>query len=346
MTQQTQAHAQTLDSLVCVVLDVHLWSGRRKLTPKDLQKVAPENLPPQDLASLGSKKICDPGELAEFGRLKRQAERVLLETGYRFLGGYGIPADKLDEVTAALQALRGEFEAYKAGFLSRYDQTVERWVSRHSEWESIIRKAVTPPEDVAERLRFDFRVFRVAPAGDADAGEDSLLDGSYHAIVRETARAACEAWERTFKGNAIVTQRALRPIRKMCEKLNGLSFIDPRIYPVVEQIDAALAACPRTGKIEGGPLTGLHSVVLLLADAKRMVAHGEAVIGNVNAAATPTVQADKASAEPSAQNQTREVIPETEAEPEQEPEPEADPEPEAPVPAGRRPVTSGDGLFF
>lgn len=278
MSNENQAQVQTLDSLVCVVLDNHLWSGRRKLTPKDLLKVAPENLPPQDLASLGSKKICDPGELKEFMRLKRKAERTLLESGYRFLGGYGIPADKLDEVRTKLQELQQEFVAYKSGFIARYDNTVETWVSRHREWETIIRKAVVPVREVESKIQFAFRIFRVAPAVDADEDDDSLMDGAYHSILTEVAQHAKESWENSFKGKAIVTQRALSPIRKMRDKLHGLSFVDVRIYPIVENIDGVLKDCPKTGKIEGGKLNELHSLVLLLSDTARMVSHGEAAI--------------------------------------------------------------------
>lgn len=348
MSNENLAQVQTLDSLVCVVLDIHLWSGRRKLTPKDLLKVAPENLPPQDLASLGSKKICDPGELTEFMRLKRRAERMLLESGYRFLGGYGIPADKLDDIRENLGSLQREFNDYKSGFVARYDNTVETWVSRHREWETIIRKAVVPVREVESRIQFAFRVFRVAPAVDAGEADDSLMDGAYHSILTEVSQHAKETWENSFNGREVVTQRALSPIRKMRDKLHGLSFVDARIYPIVDNIDGVLKDCPKTGKIDGSKLNELHSLVLLLSDTRRMVRHGEAVI---HVATHPQPQnADETEVEV-----TAEVENATAAEAEAETaevadtevvtESEAGPVPDV-VPARKQPAIVESGLFF
>ena len=47
-----------LDRLVAVNLDVRIWSGRKKLTAEDLSLGA--DVPPEDLVSLGSKRVCDP----------------------------------------------------------------------------------------------------------------------------------------------------------------------------------------------------------------------------------------------------------------------------------------------
>ena len=48
---------QVLDNILALNLNITLWSARKKLTAEDFGGV---ELPPDDLASLGSKKICDP----------------------------------------------------------------------------------------------------------------------------------------------------------------------------------------------------------------------------------------------------------------------------------------------
>ena len=42
-----------LDHLLVVNLDIHIWTARKKLVPLDLGGA---ELPPEDLASLGSKR--------------------------------------------------------------------------------------------------------------------------------------------------------------------------------------------------------------------------------------------------------------------------------------------------
>ena len=63
---------QTLDKLLICHIDCSIWSGRKKLRPEDFRLANGSQLPPKDVASLGSKKICDPEALANFERLKKE----------------------------------------------------------------------------------------------------------------------------------------------------------------------------------------------------------------------------------------------------------------------------------
>ena len=63
-----------LDNLLALNLNVSLWSARRKMSQEDLGGA---ELPPEDLASLGSKRIADPENLKVFGTLKARAFNYL-----------------------------------------------------------------------------------------------------------------------------------------------------------------------------------------------------------------------------------------------------------------------------
>ena len=73
------------DRIVLVMLGISIWSGRKKLKPEDLNLLDGE-IPPEELVSLGSKRVCDPEPLKPFHRLKQSAERACLRVGTRFLG--------------------------------------------------------------------------------------------------------------------------------------------------------------------------------------------------------------------------------------------------------------------
>lgn len=64
---ETITDINVLDQLLVVNLDAHIWSASRKLLPEDLGNT---ELPPDELASLGSKKICNPEEMNIFKTLK------------------------------------------------------------------------------------------------------------------------------------------------------------------------------------------------------------------------------------------------------------------------------------
>lgn len=81
-----------LDHLVVVNLDIHIWTARKKLVPLDLGGA---ELPPEDLASLGSKRICNPEDLRTFGTLKARAVNLLERNGIRFLSGWAVPETRM-----------------------------------------------------------------------------------------------------------------------------------------------------------------------------------------------------------------------------------------------------------
>ena len=150
------------DQITLVVLGVNIWSGRKKLRPEDL-KLGTE-IPPEDLVSLGSKRICNPEALKEFHRLKKVGERACLHVGTRFLGGFAIPNCHAESLADQLATVKTAFDAQTLTFLSGYDQALEAWISSLPAWEAPIRRAIEPANVVGGRLRFGFQLVQIAPA--------------------------------------------------------------------------------------------------------------------------------------------------------------------------------------
>ena len=105
-----------LDHLLVVNLDIHVWTARKKLSAPDLGDA---DLPPGDLASLGSKRVCNPKEIQTFNTLKARAVALLDRHGVRFLGGWAVPQQVIDEICMELTAIRDEFNQTKDEFLKR-----------------------------------------------------------------------------------------------------------------------------------------------------------------------------------------------------------------------------------
>ena len=119
-------------NLVCVMLDIHLWSGRQALKRDHLIASNPSlaALPPAELASMGSVRICDPEEVRAFQRIKNEAIRLLEENGLPFLGAYGIPADRFNGVYAKLVDIGNKFTARASDLLKRYDADAVAWKAK------------------------------------------------------------------------------------------------------------------------------------------------------------------------------------------------------------------------
>jgi hypothetical protein len=128
------------DRLALVCLDVRIWSGRKKLRAEDLKLGT--HVPPQDLVSLGSKRVCDPEALRVFHNTKKAAERACLAVGTRFLGGFAVPAERTAAVADALAGLKETFDRETRALLSDYDRALDAWIASLPAWEEPIRRAI------------------------------------------------------------------------------------------------------------------------------------------------------------------------------------------------------------
>ena len=267
-----------LDHLLVVNLDIHIWTARKKLVPLDLGGA---ELPPEDLASLGSKRVCNPEDLRSFTTLKARAVSVLERSGIRFLSGWAVPDTRIDDIMRELAVIRDEFNAAKESFLQRYEQSVRDWIARHPQWGNIIAGSTVSEEYVRSRLDFRWQVFQVAQPEAVDRNMDNLkedIDRLSGTLFDEIAKAAGEAWHRCYAGKTEITRKALSPLKAMYDKLMGLTFVEPRVAPVAELLDTAFRSIPKRGAITGSTLVMLQGLVSLLQSPQALMEHGQMIL--------------------------------------------------------------------
>lgn len=258
---------QILEQVVIIILNISLWSGRKKLRPEDLAAngIEVDKLPPQALASLGTKRIISPDALNPFANLKREAERVCLAKGVRFLGGFAIPKDSVKSLIEELKDIKDRFTAEKAAFLSNYDREVDKWIRENPpEWASVIRAAVESSAVIAGRTSFNFAPVAVnTPDGmEENEGLTEETCGMIGQLYHEVRVAAQQAFDATFVGRREVNRKALRPIAAIKEKLQGLVFLDSEtIGETITTIDEIIGKMPKKGPIGGSNLDMLAGLV-------------------------------------------------------------------------------------
>jgi hypothetical protein len=271
-----------LERVVLVKVEANIYGARKKLKKEDLVLADGSKLPPEDLASLGSKRLLDPDQLTVFNRLKKEAERICLRVGTRFLGGFAIPIESAAGITSELERIAQDFTVAKAEFLAGYDAAVTDWVVSHPEFAGIIEQAVDSVEFVSTRLSFDYVLVSVGlpealPPDDVTRLETKIGSLSEQ-MFYEISVDANQFIEQSLLGKDQVTRNALRPIRRMRDKLDGLGFLDYRVAPVVNTIDELLAKIPNKGAIAGGILQEILATALLLADPAKTRRHGEGLL--------------------------------------------------------------------
>lgn len=258
---------QILSEVIIIMLNISLWSGKKKLRPEDLAAngIDVSKLPPQALASLGTKRIISPDALSAFTNLKREAERICLAKGVRFLGGYAIPKDSVDSLIEELKDIKERFAAEKITFLSEYDKKVADWIAENPpEWAPVIRASVESSATIAERTSFNFApVAMDTPKGmEENEGLQEETFGMMGQLYHEVRVAAKQAFEATFVGRREVNRKSLRPILAIREKLQGLSFLDPEtVSETISTIDEVIGKLPKKGPINGSDLDMLAGLV-------------------------------------------------------------------------------------
>ncbi len=263
-----------LDQVVAVNLNINIWSAKTKLRPEDFSHA---DLPPGNLASLGSKKVCDPKELRIFATLKSRAVSLLDKHGIRFLGGWAIPEKLSAEISNGLDAIANEFEESKKQFLQKYDQSVQDWIKQNPGWEQIIANSIVSKQYVSSKIGFSYQMFRVAPtAGDQNqsvkTGLTSAVEMLPDTLLDDIAKTAKDALNKSYLGKSEVTRKALAPLKNIFQKLSDLSFIEPNVVPVGVLIHRAIERIPLRGAISGDLLMMLNGLLMLIMDKTVLVA--------------------------------------------------------------------------
>jgi len=260
---------EILTKTICVNLDVHIWQGRRSLKAADLESIG---LPPEELASLGSKKVADPNDLKIFSTLKRKAERICSKKSVRFLKGYATSLEIASELEKELASIQREFEQAKVDFLSQYDQSVSKWINQFPDWKEKLETALVPKNIVEGRFAFDFQMYQIKPSQNSVSGLDKVTSGLGDQLFSEIAKDANELYERSIQGQDKVSRKVVTgSINNLLSKLDTLEYMNPKCRPLINKVNTLLSGLPASGSIEGIHLIAVASVVDLLSDKDKMM---------------------------------------------------------------------------
>ncbi len=285
-----QTPIDVLDKMVALNLNINLWSARKKITFEDVDHIPNGDLPPHDLATLGSKKIAPPESLRIFTTLKARASNMLDRYGVRFMSGWAIPENLVVEVMTELEKIRDEFNTEKEKFLNEYDSLINDWVNKHTQWKEMLRKSIDSPEYVRSRMNFAWQLYKVKSSfsrpnkkqQNIDTGLERAVHDIGNTVFDDIVKIADETWQKVYEGKDSVTHKALSPLRTLHNKLNGLSFVEPHVLPVAQIIGEALARVPKRGNIMGNNLLALQGLVCLMRDKDALISHAKKLMTGQN----------------------------------------------------------------
>lgn len=256
------------EQLALVVLDLHRWAGAKRLRGADLL-LDPTRVPPKKVATLGSKFVFDRDDLAWASRLFSQARNACSEVGVKLMGGYAVPLPLLQGLCETLDALADEFNTQLSCFLESYDEKLEAFLAGSGEWKPMLTVAICTRDEVGNRYQFSYDVTHLAPVQTVPVATQRFENRAERLgdqLMTEIAAEARKSWEKSFAGRDKVSHKALHVVERIRDKLRGLVFLDPRAYPLAENIEGVLAALPKRGCIAGRDLAAVTGLILTLAE--------------------------------------------------------------------------------
>jgi hypothetical protein len=289
-----------LDSLCVIHVDFDIWSGQTRLTPSDLKLGEGGEIPPEKVAQLGSKKICDPAKLKGFNRLKTETRRLLLSYGMPFMNGFAVPASRADEICDKLNNVSAEFEALKQTFINGYNAAVEEWITENPEYEVAIRAGALPRTAVEKRIGFEYQVFMIQPISDDDPTAKNLnrkVESLGRDLLDEVTEEADKFFSKNLSGReecGVTTRLTLKNIR---DKVDGLSFLNSSFIPLVNLLDETLRGYEQhaQGRVIKAPFFyQVVAAVLIMSDRDRIeeYANGAVTLAQMTDSVTPQTSAE------------------------------------------------------
>lgn len=251
--------------------ETRLWTGRAKLKPEDFG-VDEDQLPPEALTSLGSKKIISPTHIKPLQQIRYKMRRACLEVGTRFLGGFAVAVDEAEALVRKLEKLVKEGDSRKATFLATFDQRIREWHAQNPQWKHILSEGTPEKDKIGKRIGFGYHAFLVQQPTSANVAQSLLgaVDMMGNNLIDEIVGEARQFVKTSLtSGREDASQKTVNPIRRLARKMVALSFIDPSLESMAGAINALLAKIPSTGKVDGEAFLGLTRAAYLLADPDR-----------------------------------------------------------------------------
>lgn len=226
---------------VIMSLDVSIWSGKAKLDRQELSDA--DGLPPEQMATLGSKKLFNPAKLRIFNALKARATSALDAAGTKFLGGWLVPEQRFGSVRDAVDHAQGDFNKAVADFISNYQSDLDDWCRQFPEWEYNIRRAAPDTGELMRKFGFSWQAFSAAPLP-MDNSLDAAVSVLPTGIMADIAKDAASVLRENFPdGKDRYTVKALKAVVLLKDKIEGFGYVDCRFDDLARELEHCTNRC-------------------------------------------------------------------------------------------------------
>lgn len=225
--------ADILTNSTVVNLDISIWTGKAKLQRTEVDD---SNLPPEELVTLGSKKIFDPAKLKRFHGIKSNAFAFCNRYGVKFMSGWLVDNKYINELTDKLSAQRTLWDDEVQKFTSTYKLECDDWLAANPQWANILANALPRQSEITKRFNFGWQVYNIVPAPTNTNGDQTQceLDIIPTRAIEKMAKELEDAQEVYAPGKVFKAS----PLRRIARIAGALAFSSPEVAKLEELLNA------------------------------------------------------------------------------------------------------------
>jgi len=237
-----------IQATTLVHLKIRIWSGEKKADRAlDLRLGKGGQVPPQKLLDIGRKKIYSPKALDPFIAIRKAAERVCLQKGTRFMGGYAVLDESLTDKIEQLNQLKIRFEQELESFSVNFETTKEQWISENQEYEHIFRNQIPDIDTVKKAFIFEFTPYKLGTV----SGHEPDANEFANQVLHEVGLTASKAWKQLLKRTSAISSKSLKKqLEPMVTKLEALSFGNGRVLSLLNEFTVLMNSIPNNEKFD------------------------------------------------------------------------------------------------
>ena len=231
VVDNTQRMEEILNNVSIVHVLVNVWSARAKIGKEELPSTVTDMLPPEGLATLGTKRLFNPDKIRPFNSIRSKVSAYLDLYGVRVLGGWAIPNSTIDVVMNELADINNMFDDLLADFENSYEEGVREWAETFPEYQTLLYNSVPSIEQVRDKFKFSVSKFKVSPQFEDNSGDFvndvTNLDKT---LLERTAVDLQEAYKQSLSKTKVFSERSFNCVDKIVDKLDSFAFTNPDAY--------------------------------------------------------------------------------------------------------------------
>jgi hypothetical protein len=220
------------------------WSGETKAEREvDVMIGKDGKILPQKLLDLGRKSIYPKDALDPMTKCRKAVERACLDKGTRFMGGYAIPDEYVDEAIKKIDEVKMTYERHLSVFMREFETKRESWLNEEDQkpYRDILTKHVTDKETVSSAFRFGYQVFKLNSVEGFELDEAEISNQIFHELAMDCRGMAKSLLDRKTATTGDTLKKRFDPF---VERLNALSFGNSRILKVLDEFRALRDSIP------------------------------------------------------------------------------------------------------